>query len=81
MLRGSFDRASGLAPLRAITAFATETPSVLRQLAVDGERNETPAVPPPQKLLDLLGSIVTFFGEIRRQHSAEPSEVDTDTDF
>ena len=45
VLRGSFDQAAGKSPLHTITAFATESKLVLRQLSVEDKSNEIPAVP------------------------------------
>lgn len=59
-LRGSFDAAAGQSPLHLITAFACGTRLCLRQLAVDGKRNEIPAVPTLLKLLELSGATVTL---------------------
>ena len=44
-LRGSIDLAGGTTALHAITAFATETRTVLRQRSVDAKSNQVPAVP------------------------------------
>ncbi|QDV66876.1 Transposase DDE domain protein [Rosistilla carotiformis] len=60
VLRGSFDHAAGKSPLHTITAFATETKLVLRQMPVDDKSNEIPAVPQLLELLDLAGSVVTL---------------------
>ncbi|MCA9024336.1 MAG: ISAs1 family transposase [Planctomycetaceae bacterium] len=59
-LKGSFDRAADQSPLHTITAFATDTRLVLRQLSVDEKSNEIPAVPVLLKLLELEGAIVTL---------------------
>lgn len=59
-LRGSFDRASGQTALHTITAFATESKLVLRQLSVDEKSNEIPTVPMLLELLDLAGAVVTL---------------------
>ena len=59
-LKGSFDRAADQSPLHTITAFATDTRLVLRQLSVDEKSNEIPAVPVLLKLLDLEGAVVTL---------------------
>lgn len=59
VLRGSYDRAADQSPLHAITAFATETRLVLRQMSVDDKSNEIPAVPVLLKLLELEGAVVT----------------------
>ena len=60
VLRGSFDRAAGQAPLHTITAFATETRLVLRQMSVEEKSNEIPAVPKLLQLMDLTGAVVTL---------------------
>ena len=57
---GSFDRAADQSPLHTITAFATDTRLVLRQLSMDEKSNEIPAVPVLLKLLELEGAIVTL---------------------
>lgn len=59
-LRGSFDQAAGASPLHTITAFATDTRLVLRQMAVDEDSNEIPAVPVLLQLLELTGAVVTL---------------------
>lgn len=59
-LRGSFDRAAEQNPLHTITAFATETRLVLRQLAVDDKSNEIPAVPRLLELMEIEGAVVTL---------------------
>jgi predicted transposase YbfD/YdcC len=59
-LKGSFDRAADQSPLHTITAFATDTRLVLRQLSVDEKSNEIPAVPVLLTLLELEGAIVTL---------------------
>ena len=60
VLRGSFDRASGQSPLHTLTAFATESRLVLRQMSVDDKSNEILAVPELLKLIDLAGAVVTL---------------------
>lgn len=60
VLRGSFDRAAGKSALHTITAFATETRLVLRQMSVDDKSNEIPAVPKLLELMDLTGAVVTL---------------------
>ncbi|WP_417739552.1 ISAs1 family transposase [Rosistilla oblonga] len=42
VLHGSFDHAAGKSPLHTVTAFATETKLVLRQMSVDDKSNEIP---------------------------------------
>lgn len=59
VLRGSYDRAANQSALHTITAFATETRLVLRQMSVDDKSNEIPAVPVLLKLLELEGAVVT----------------------
>lgn len=80
VLRGSFDRASGKDPLHTITAFATDTQLVLRQMAVDDKSNEIPAVPQLLKLLDLSGSVVTL-DAMHCQKETAKSIVDADADY
>ncbi len=58
--RGSLDRAAGTAALHTITAFATETRTVLRQMSVDEKSNEIPAVPKLLELIELSGAVVTL---------------------
>lgn len=59
-LRGSFDQAAGQSPLHTITAFATDTRLVLRQMSVGEQSNEIPAVPVLLQLLELEGAVVTL---------------------
>ena len=59
-LRGSIDRDEDTPALHTITAFATETRTVLRQMSVDEKSNEIPAVPQLLDLLELSGAIVTL---------------------
>ncbi len=59
-LRGSIDRAEGTAALHTITAFATETRTVLRQMSVDDKSNEIPAVPKLLEMIELAGAVVTL---------------------
>ena len=58
--RGSGDAATGQSPLHTITAFATETRLCLRQMSVDDQSNEIPAVPLLLQLLELDGATVTL---------------------
>ena len=58
--RGSGDTATGQSPLHTITAFATETRLCLRQMSVDDQSNEIPAVPLLLQLLELDGATVTL---------------------
>lgn len=60
VLRGSFDRAADQDPFHTITAFATDTRLVLRQMSVDDKSNEIPAVPKLLELMDLAGAVVTL---------------------
>lgn len=59
-LRGSCDQAAGQSPLHTITAFATDTRLVLRQMSVGEKSNEIPAVPVLLQLLELEGAVVTL---------------------
>ena len=59
-LRGSIDRAEDTAALHTITAFATGTRTVLRQMSVDEKSNEIPAVPRLLELIELSGAVVTL---------------------
>ncbi|PNY36343.1 ISAs1 family transposase [Rhodopirellula baltica] len=59
-LRGSFDQASNKSALHTLTAFATDSRLVLRQLSVEHKSNEIPAVPMLLELLDLAGAVVTL---------------------
>ena len=59
-LRGSFDQAAGQSPLHTITAFATDTRLVLRQMSVGEKSNEIPAVPVLLQLLELERAVVTL---------------------
>lgn len=59
-LRGSFDRAAEATALHTITAFATRTRTVLRQMSVEEKSNEIPAVPQLLKLIELAGAVVTL---------------------
>ena len=60
VLRGSFDRAADQNPLHTMTAFATETRLVLRQLSVDDKSNEIPAVPKLLELMEIEGAVITL---------------------
>lgn len=60
VLRGSFDRATQQSPLHTITAFATKTRLVLRQMSVDEKSNEIPAVPKLLDLMEIEGAVVTL---------------------
>ena len=60
VLRGSFDHAANQSPLHTMTAFATETRLVLRQLSVDDKSNEIPAVPKLLELMEIEGAVITL---------------------
>jgi len=60
VLRGSFDRAADQSPLHTMTAFATETRLVIRQLSVDDKSNEIPAVPKLLELMEIEGAVITL---------------------
>jgi len=60
VLRGSFDRAAGQSPLHTMTASATETRLVIRQMSVDDKSNEIPAVPKLLELMDVEGAVITL---------------------
>ncbi|TWU47143.1 ISAs1 family transposase [Rubripirellula reticaptiva] len=60
VLRGSFDRAAGQSPLHTMTAFASETRLVIRQLSVDDKSNEIPAVPKLLELMEIEGAVITL---------------------
>ena len=60
VLRGSFDRAAGQSPLHTMTAFATETRLVIRQISVDDKSNEIPAVPTLLSLMEIEGAVITL---------------------
>ncbi len=60
VLRGSFDRAAGQSPLHTMTALATETRLVIRQLSVDDKSNEIPAVPKLLELMEIEGAVITL---------------------
>jgi predicted transposase YbfD/YdcC len=59
-LRGSHDRANGLAALHLVSAWATEAHLTLGQVAVDDKSNEITAIPLLLELLDLQGALVTI---------------------
>lgn len=59
-LRRSFHRAAGLGPLHLVSAWATDQHLTLGQVAVDGQSNESTAIPPLLALLDLQGALVTI---------------------
>ena len=60
VLRGSFDRAADQSPLHTMTAFATATRLVIRQMSVDDKSNEIPAVPKLLELLEIEGAVITL---------------------
>ena len=60
VLRGSFDRTANQNPLHTMTAFATETRLVIRQLSVDDKSNEIPAVPKLLALMEIEGAVITL---------------------
>ena len=60
VLRGSFDRAADQNPLHTMTAFATDTRLVIRQLSVDDKSNEIPAVPKLLELMEIEGAVITL---------------------
>lgn len=60
VLRGSFDRAASQSPLHTMTAFATDTRLVIRQMSVDGKSNEIPAVPNLLELMEIQGAVITL---------------------
>lgn len=80
VLKGSFDQAAGKSPLHTITAFATESKLVLRQLSVDDKSNEIPAVPMLLELLDLAGSVVTL-DAMHCQKETARAIVDAEADY
>lgn len=60
VLRGSFDRAADQSPLHTMTAFATETRLVIRQMSVDDKSNEIPAVLKLLELMEIEGAVITL---------------------
>lgn len=80
VLRGSFDHAASQSPLHTITAFATESRLVLRQMSVDDKSNEIPAVPKLLQLIDLAGAVVTL-DAMHCQKETARSIVAADADF
>lgn len=79
-LRGSFDQAAGKSALHTLTAFATESRLVLRQLPVDQKSNEIPAVPMLLELLDLAGAVVTL-DAMHCQKETAKAIVDAEADY
>jgi predicted transposase YbfD/YdcC len=59
-VRRSHDRASGLAPLHLVSAWATANRVVLGQIATEAKSNEITAIPRLLELLLLKGCIVTI---------------------
>jgi len=74
-LRGSFDRAAGTTALHTITAFATKTRTVLRQMSVDEKSNEIPAVPKLLDLIELAGAVVTLDAMHCQTKRPRPSSI------
>jgi predicted transposase YbfD/YdcC len=60
VLRGSFDSAAGQSPLHTMTAFATATRLVIRQISVDNKSNEIPTVPKLLELIEIEGAVITL---------------------
>ena len=60
VLRGSFDSAAGQSPLHTMTAFATATRLVIRQMSVDNKSNEIPTVPKLLELIEIEGAVITL---------------------
>lgn len=79
-LRGSIDRSEGTPALHTITAFATETRTVLRQMSVDEKSNEIPAVPQLLELLELSGAVVTL-DALHCQTATAQAIVDRDATY
>ena len=79
-LRGSFDKASGKSAVHTITAFATETRTVLRQMSIGEKSNEIPAVPLLLQLLDLDGAIVTL-DAMHCQAETAQTIIDAEADY
>jgi predicted transposase YbfD/YdcC len=59
-LRRSHDRANGQAALHLVSAWATEQPLILGQVAVDDHSNEIAAIPTLLDALTLAGCVVTL---------------------
>ncbi|MCD0459071.1 ISAs1 family transposase [Roseiconus lacunae] len=79
-LRGSFDQASNKSALHTLTAFATGSKLVLRQLSVEDKSNEIPAVPMLLELLDLAGAVVTL-DAMHCQRETAQSIIDAEADY
>ena len=80
VLRGSFDKAAGKSALHTLTAFATDTRLVLRQMSVDDKSNEIPAVPKLLELLELAGAVVTL-DAMHCQKETAKAIIDADADY
>ena len=80
VLRGSFDRAAGQSPLHTITAFATDTRLVLRQMSVEDKSNEIPAVPKLLALMEIEGAVVTL-DAMHCQRETAKSITDAKADY
>lgn len=59
-MRRTFNRASGLAALHLVSAWATDTGITLGQVAVDAKSNEITAIPQLLDLIDVKGAVVTI---------------------
>jgi predicted transposase YbfD/YdcC len=57
--RRSHDRAKGLGPLHAVTAWASELGLALGQVACDEKSNEITAIPELLRRIDIKGTIIT----------------------
>lgn len=79
-LRGSFDKASGKPAVHTITAFATESRTVLRQMSIGEKSNEIPAVPLLLQLLDLDGAVVTL-DAMHCQVETAQAIIDAEADY
>jgi predicted transposase YbfD/YdcC len=80
VLRGSFDRAAGKSPLHTLTAFATDTRLVLRQMAVEDKSNEIPAVPKLLALMELSGAVITL-DAMHCQKATAKAIIDAEADY
>ena len=80
VLRGSFDKATDQSAFHLITAFATQTRICLRQMTVNSDSNEIPAVPELLKLLELNDAIVTL-DAIHCQVPTAQAIVDANADY
>ena len=70
----------GSAALHTLTAFATDTRLVLRQMSVDDKSNEIPAVPKLLELLELAGAVVTL-DAMHCQKETAKAIIDADADY